>query len=153
MLPKLTCNTVCLLRLMIRSIPGEPLRVKSTAPFSWMKIKLISCKMRVRVWDDKNVFIRHLVIQFLDVQLYVRQRCRFWTLPRSRIYNPDWRTLSSQQNWQHNNFQYFQACILFHIPLPPGGGGKIIKGFREREEKGRRKKKKIENLGKYNHWR
>ena len=30
---------------------------------------------------------------------------------------------------------------MFRIP-PPGGGGKIIKGFGEREGKGRRKKEK-----------
>ena len=45
-----------------------------------------------------------------------------------------------------------QACILFRIP-PPGGGGKIIKGFGEREGKGRRKKeKKKKTWGKYNFW-
>ena len=42
--------------------------------------------------------------------------------------------------------------IVLYSP-PPVGGGKIIKGFREREGKGRRKKEKKEkNWGKYNFW-
>ena len=41
-----------------------------------------------------------------------------------------------------------QACILFYIPPPRGGGGKIIKGFGDGGKMQGVKKRKKENLGK-----
>ena len=72
-----------------------------------------------------------------------------------KIYNPVlFFTVNTMFGWVpqitgQSKVGYRQACILFRIPSP-WWGGEIIKGFEEREGKGRRKKKKT--WGKYNFW-